>query len=97
MPIFQVTPLAKNADFVRTAIAKHIAEADQFEIPNESGWFVRFSGTTIELSHKLEITGQAQGVSTPVGSTLVTHIVAYYGRGSTDMWEWLKTRFESAS
>jgi hypothetical protein len=95
MPIYQVTPLAKNTDLVRSAIEKHTIEADRFEIPNEAGWFVRFGGTTVELSHKLEITGQPQGIPTPVGSTLITHIVAYYGRGGTDMWEWLKTRFES--
>lgn len=97
MPIYQVTPLSKNAEKVRSAIGKHIGEVDRFEIPNEAGWFVRFPGTTVELSNKLEVTGQPAGVQTPIGSTLITHVITYYGRGGADMWDWLKTRFESQS
>ena len=95
MAIYQVTPLARNTEQVRIALEKHIDEPDRFTIPNDAGWFVRFGGTTIELSNKIEVTGQPKGEPTPVGSTLITHIVAYYGRGGSDMWEWLKTRFES--
>ena len=95
MPIYQVTPLAKNTHQVRAVLGKYIVEADRFEMPNETGCFVRFSGTTVELSNKIEVTGQAPGVPTLVGSTLITHIVTYYGRAGADMWEWLKIRFES--
>ncbi len=94
MPIYQITPLAKNTVQVKNAVATHILEQDRYEIPNSAGWFVRFDGTTVELSNRLEVTGQEPGTSTPVGSTLITHIVAYYGRGGMDMWEWLKNRFE---
>lgn len=94
MPIYQVTPLANNAEKVRSVLEKNIGESDRFEIPNNAGWFVVFPGTTIELSNKIEVTGHTPGTPTQVGSTLITHIVAYYGRAGADMWEWLKNRFE---
>ena len=95
MPIFQITPLTDNAIKVGESVKRHFSEAAWYELPFSAGWFVRFNGTTVELSKKLEVTGQTDGATNPIGSTLITHIVAYYGRGSTDMWEWLKTRFEA--
>lgn len=95
MPIYQATPLAGNASELSEFVKRAIPESDRHELVNSAGWFIRFNGTTIELSNALQVTGQAAGTATPVGSTLITHIVSYYGRGNTDMWEWLKTRFES--
>lgn len=97
MPIYQVTALAENKDVVRQSIAAEIDQKDRHAITNEAGWFVRYPGTTIELSHKLKITGQPPGENSPIGPALITLISSYYGRGPTDMWEWLKTRFESES
>lgn len=95
MPIFQITPLLGNSDAVSKAVQAHIAEEDRYALPGAAGWLVRHKGTSIEVSHVLEITGQPQGEKSPVGSAMVTLIAAYYGRGPSDLWEWLKTRFES--
>lgn len=95
MPIYQVTSLAPTTEKVDAAVRTHIEEANRYQLPNNAGWFVNFKGTTIELSNAIELTGQAPNVPSPVGSTLITSITSYYGRGSSDMWEWLKTRFEA--
>lgn len=94
MPIFMVIPIGGNTQAVEQAATTLIAPADRYPLPNQSGWFVWFDGTTVELSKFLGITGQEHGEASPVGSTVVALISSYYGRGPTDMWEWLKTRFE---
>ena len=97
MGIFLITPLGHNADRIGEAVRENIAEIDRYELQSRAGWFIKFSGTTVELSNKLGLSGQAKGVPSPLGSALVTSLLSYYGRGPTDMWEWLKTRFEAAA
>lgn len=96
MSVFLATPLALNAEKLALAVKKSVVENDRYELPNDMGWLISFKGTTTELSNHIGITGQEKGVSSPVGSTMVVSIGTYFGRGSADMWEWLKTRFESA-
>jgi hypothetical protein len=96
MGIFLLTPLGNNADALSVAVEQHFPEpTSRYQLQNDAGWFVVFTGTTIELSNFVGLTGQPQGTPSPVGSVLVTPITSYYGRGPTDMWEWLKTRFEA--
>lgn len=97
MPIYLVTPLADNCDAVSAAVKEAIEQIDAYKLQNEAGWLVSFPGTSVELSNTLKITGQEPGTPSPVGSAMVTSIGSYYGRGSTEMWEWLKTRFERMS
>jgi hypothetical protein len=95
MAIYLVVPLAQNSSRLGSSVTKHISEQDRYPMPNDAGWFVNYAGTSIELSNLLEITGQQPGQPTPIGSTIITPITTYYGRGASDMWEWLKTRMES--
>lgn len=95
MPVYLVNSLRRDSTPVNDAVGRHIAPPDRYQLPEDRGWFVKFDGTTIELSNRLEITGQEKGVASPVGPALVIPVTGYYGRGSTDMWEWLKNRLES--
>ena len=97
MSVFLAAPLAQNAKNLASAVKASVAEDDRYALPNDMGWLISFKGTTIELSNHIGITGQEKGVSSPVGSTMIVSIGTYFGRGSADMWEWLKTRFESAA
>ena len=94
MVIFLITPLDKNAANIETAVKAHIPERDSYKLQNDAGWFVLYHGTTVELSNLLGITGQISPDAQYIGAALVTPVTSYYGRGVTDMWEWLKTRFE---
>jgi len=94
MPIFQLTPLQDNHAALEAAVVHAFDAVDRHSLQNGMGWLVRHNGTTIETSHKVGITGQAPGEKSPIGAVLVTLVGSYYGRGSSDMWEWLKTRFE---
>lgn len=97
MPIYQLTPLADNIAKMNQVLEARVAAEDRFPLQNGAGWLVCYSGTSTELSNMLGVTGQAQGVAATLSSVLITRIASYYGRGPSDMWEWLKTRFERAS
>ncbi len=93
MPIYQVTPLTRNTAAINQKVEATIEEKDRIKLQADAGWFVDFPGTTIELSKALGVTGVPEGVA-PLGSVLIVAVSSYFGRGPTDMWEWLKTRFE---
>jgi hypothetical protein len=97
MAIFLITPLANNVERVDQVVSEGLLERDRFKLAGRGGWLVSFPGTSIELSNKLGVTGQSEGETPSVASVLITSVGAYYGRGSADMWEWLKTRIESGS
>ena len=95
MPIYIAVPLATTPTQLDAAVAKHFKlQSDKYKLQNDRGWLIRFDGTTVELSNKLEITGQAEGEKSPVGSAIVVPVASYFGRGPTDMGEWIKTRLE---
>ena len=94
MQVFIIVPLTTSGALLNAAVERHIAPADRYKLAGDRGWLIRFSGTTVELSNTIELTGQPTGTPSPVGSSLVAPITGYYGRGSNEMWEWLKTRFE---
>jgi hypothetical protein len=96
MPIFQVTPLSNNAVALSQAVRAKLG-AEALELQSQTGWLVNFKGTTVELSHLLGVTNADNTGIFPLGSVLVTSVGSYYGRGPTQMWDWLKTRVEAGS
>lgn len=95
MPVYIAIPLIPDSKQLKQAIESTIPNDNWYELQANSGWLVNFSGTTIELTNHIGITGQAPGESSTVGSAIVIPVTNYYGRGPTDMWEWLKTRMET--
>lgn len=95
MAIYIAVPLAPTSDALNDAVMRSIESAsDRYQLQANRGWLIRFSGTSVELSNHIGITGQEQGVPSTVGPAIIVPVSAYYGRGPTDMWEWLKTRLE---
>ena len=92
MPVFQLHALGANKPLLAKAVEGKFAAEDRYQLPNDAGWLVRYDGTTVDLSNFIEVTGQEKGVLSPVGSTLITLVTSYYGRGPTDMWEWLSLK-----
>jgi hypothetical protein len=54
-----------------------------------SGFMVSYHGTAQELS---SVVGITDGTS---GTAVVASISSYYGRAPTDIWDWVKTRWEA--
>lgn len=99
MPVYQVTPLSRNARELEGAVRKNLEEGDCFQLANDAGWLVTFKGTSKELCDRLGIDNRPVGdpAILKVGSAIVVPVTSYYGLGPTDMWEWLKTRIEAGA
>lgn len=95
MPVFVVVPLAADVTRLDDAVMSTIGATNRHQLQNGRGWLVQFSGTSVELSNHIGITGQAEGQSSATGSAMVAPISSYYGRGPNDMWEWLSLKFTS--
>lgn len=95
MPVYLVTPLADNFDALGEAALEKLPQSDVYEVQGNAGWLVSFRGTSVELSHLIGITSADKNApASKLGPAMVTGIGSYYGRASTGMWEWLRTRFE---
>jgi hypothetical protein len=94
MPMFLAVPLVSDSSHLSGAVEKTILASDRYKLQADRGWLIKFEGTTVELSNKIGVTGQEKGSPLPVGSAIISPITGYFGRGPTEMWEWLKTRFE---
>lgn len=95
MPVYLALSLRPDKGPLDVAVERVTKEADRFHLQADRGWLLRYPGTTVELSHALGFT-TPERTSGPTGSGIVVAIGGYYGRGNPDMWEWLKTRMESA-
>lgn len=84
MPIFAIIPM-KDEHKLKNAMAK--ASVTYLELPRGE-YLVAFKGTSIELSNQLGITDGSSGLA------IVIAVGTYYGRASTDIWEWVKANWE---
>ncbi|GAB2531212.1 hypothetical protein GCM10027032_17320 [Simplicispira piscis] len=99
MAVYLLTPLSDNIVQARALVEARLGDGhgDFLALPNGRGWLISFRGTSVELSNFLGITGFPEGGAPTLTSVLITSVNSYYGRASSDVWEWLKVRFESAS
>lgn len=95
MPVYLAVSLRAEKEPLRASVLAQIPAHDRYELPNNAGWLINYPGTSLELSNQIGVTGQPPNVPSVVGSTIVTAINSYYGRGSADMWDWIKTRMEA--
>ncbi|GAA0568450.1 hypothetical protein [Caenispirillum bisanense] len=90
MAVFLIVGVrADQGDQLDSAIAKTY-QKDHLRLTADS-WLVADDCTAKELSDKLGIT------SGKSGSAVVTKIGSYYGRAPTNIWDWVKTKWESHS
>lgn len=94
MAIYIATPLTPSTDALNAAVEKSIEPAHRYKLQADRGWLINYDGTTVELSNHIGLTGQQPGETSTIGSAIIVPVSAYYGRGPSDMWEWLKTRIE---
>lgn len=95
MAIYIAVPLTTSSVALNEAVEKAIiSHSDRYKLQSDRGWLIRFDGTSVELSNHIGLTGQEQGKPSLIGSAIIVPVSGYYGRGPTDMWEWLKTRLE---
>lgn len=94
MAIYIAVPLTPSSAALNDAVERTIVNSDRYKLQSDRGWLIKYEGTSVELSNHIGLTGQEQGQPSPMGSAIIVPVSGYYGRGPTDMWEWLKTRLE---
>lgn len=81
MPLYFVTSLT-NPAAVLAAAEKAVPEGD-VHAASQDKFFIRFEGTSNELSEKL---GVADGST---GTAIILLVTAYHGRAPKSIWEWV--------
>jgi hypothetical protein len=89
MALFLITPISDPKKVMESV--KENFPSDYFQINGTNSLLVHSSGTTKELSDRLKITEGENGTG------IVVSFLNYYGRGQTDMWEWIQSRLSKDS
>ena len=90
MGIFTVTAREDSSSQLE-AVIKAKFPNDYYQImPHQ--WFISTEGTAIKLAETLGVLEE-----TGPGSALVLTISSYHGRWTTDLWDWLKAKWEQSS
>lgn len=61
-------------------------EGDRYKV-GEGQWLVADSGTSVDVTAKLKITGDA-----PPSTAIVMTMGGYFGRYAAPLWEWIKAK-----
>lgn len=89
MSVFAVIPTRLDHKLGPALDAARSSGVLQYLQLPQKEYLVSFRGTSTELSDLLKITGGENGLA------IVLAISSYYGRTSTDTWEWIKNHWEA--
>lgn len=90
MAVFIIVPTVPKAE-VKPSLKAAIVASNLPHYPLVNGeTLVAFKGTSKELSNLLQI---SEGQN---GPAIVASIGSYYGRASTDIWEWVSANWDQA-
>jgi hypothetical protein len=81
--IFRVTDPARMEAAVQRAFPTDYIKVHAGE------WLVSATGTAKDVSDKLGVTPGSDA-----GSAMIFSMANYYGRATTDIWDWVKTKAE---
>ena len=85
----------------RVAYPDRMDEAIRSKYPDshikvdDDEWLISARGTAVEVSNDLGIT--APDSKTVTGPAMVFSMANYYGRATTEIWDWIKTKLETSS
>ena len=94
MAVYLAVPLNPTSTALNSAVEQKFEITDRYQLQSDRGWLIKFPGTSIELSNYIGLTGRESGALSSLGSAIIVPVLTYYGRGPSDMWEWIKTRLE---
>ena len=94
MPIFVLLPQNEVAQAkLPLAVADAYPDANK-KLANHA-WLVAGKGTAQDVSNNLGITSKDGPNASNVGTVMVLEVASYYGRATTDIWDWVKTKWEA--
>jgi len=65
---------------------------DHYEITSTQ-WMISAKGTVKQISDTLGVSVQEN----PIGSAVLLSISGYWGRASTELWDWMKVKMEESA
>lgn len=81
----------EDADRLARVVSSAFQETDRYILPGKQACFVKYGGTSQELSRLLDLEGAAQTTDRPCPA-VITLLTTYGGYAPTSLWEWLRTR-----
>jgi hypothetical protein len=87
MSLFAVLLPAENPKLV-AAIKGKFPDTDHYEITSTQ-YMISAKGTAQQISGILGVSDEK-----PVGSAVILAIAGYWGRASSDLWEWMRVKME---
>jgi len=90
MSIFVILSKTDN-NRIETAILNNFPN-DYYKI-SPGQWMVSVEGTARQVSEKIGITKEEHGP----GPAIILAISGYYGRWSSELWEWMKNKLEKGN
>lgn len=93
MAVFMIVPM-EDAERFAALVTKAFDEKDRFILPGRQACYVKFSGTTKELSDVLDLAGTIKKENRPCPA-IITVVTGYGGFALTTLWEWLQSRMGS--
>jgi len=90
MSLFAVLLPEENPKLV-AAIKEKFPDTDHYEITSTQ-WMISGKGTVKQISDTLGVSVKEN----PIGSAVILAISGYWGRASTDLWDWMKVKMEES-
>ena len=81
--IFRVTEPAKLKEAIKASFG-----VEQYDLGNNE-WLVSLKGTPKEVSDKIGISDGSNG------NAMIFAMSGYYGRATTEIWDWIKAKAEA--
>lgn len=89
MPVFLIVALEHPRRLGRL-IARAIPDpGNRYTLPNYTGFYVWFSGTTLDLAKLLDLPGTATPDNSP-SPAVIQMVSAYGGYAPDELWSWLR-------
>lgn len=87
MSLFAVLLPAENPKLI-AAIKGKFPDPNNYQI-TPTQWLISAKGTAQQISSVLGVSDEK-----PVGSAVILAIAGYWGRASSDLWEWMRVKME---
>jgi hypothetical protein len=94
MPIFVLLPQNETAQQLLPQAVERAYPGASKKLANHN-WLVAGKGSAQDVSATLGITDPKNPAANAVGTVMVLEIASYYGRATSDIWDWVKTKWEA--
>ncbi len=93
MAVYVVVPLGDHRKVLAEKI-QTLSAQDVYELPDVSGWLIKFGGTARELCAAIGMPTGKEQYKDDSPTALVTLLSFHFGFGPSEMWEWIRSRTE---